>query len=107
MFYHFRQNNSFGEFQHDAEKGIGVDVVIEAESADEANAKAEKIGLYFDHEYEIDCSCCGTRWSEVSDEAWYAKESFDRADCYGSAMDVPGRPWGYVHYADGRVEAIS
>lgn len=46
MFYTFAQNNSGGSF------------VI-----------AESIGIYFDGvECDLDCECCGDRWSRYCDE---------------------------------------
>jgi hypothetical protein len=60
MFYHFCQNNSGGSFRYNDALGITEHVVIEANSADEANEKAEQIDLYFDGcLFGDDCSCCG------------------------------------------------
>lgn len=65
-FYLFSQNNSGGSF--DVDEKVCHTVVIEAESADEANSLAKDIGVYFDGCYQgIDCDCCGDRWYEVSD----------------------------------------
>jgi len=64
-FYTFRQNNSFGKFDYDAKKGISVYVIVEANSIEDANTRAENIGLYFDG--RGDCPCCGNRWSEQYD----------------------------------------
>lgn len=67
-FYHFDQNNSGGDFDVDAEKGIGVHVLIEAVTADQANDIAKNIGLYFDGVDEgLDCACCGNRWYPCDD----------------------------------------
>lgn len=74
MFFTYYQNNSGGSFDHEPGK-YGFAVVIEAETAAQANSKAEDLGLYFDG--ENDCPCCGRRW-------W-------------------GLPI-YVHYLDGRSE---
>lgn len=63
--FRFRQNNSGGEFIVD--DTVDVNVVIEAESADQANEIATKyLGIYFNgvdegHERE----CCGDRWYPV------------------------------------------
>lgn len=46
MFYTYRQNNSGGSFK--ITKKIKHFVIIEADSAKEANKKAEHIGIYFD-----------------------------------------------------------
>lgn len=60
VFYVFSQNNSGGSFINPA-----IVVAVEAQSADEANRKAEKIGVYFDS--ERDCPCCGSRWDAVDE----------------------------------------
>lgn len=67
--YLYHQNNSGGSHEYDADRGISVNVYIEADSADEANERASEIGLYFDGvESGWDCSCCGDRWYAVSCE---------------------------------------
>ena len=61
MFYTFDQNNSGGQF-------IGPNyIIIEADSAEEANTIAqESAGVYFNGcEDGIDCECCGDRWYPV------------------------------------------
>jgi hypothetical protein len=66
MFYTFRQNNSFGVFVKNND--IKEFVIIEANSAREANFIAEQYGIYF---YGCnagrDCTCCGDRWYEVDE----------------------------------------
>lgn len=61
-FYTFHQNNSGGVFDGPQY------VIIEADSADEANMTAMDHGVYFDgiHNH-IDCPCCGDRWYEVDE----------------------------------------
>ena len=60
MFYTFRQNNSGGFFS-----GPQF-VIIEADSAEEANAIAEENDIYFHGVSRgLDCSCCGDRWYPV------------------------------------------
>ena len=67
MFYTYRQNNSYGVF--DVDDNVKHFVIIEADSAKEANEKAEHIGIYFDGvEKELDCPCCGDRWYKVIEE---------------------------------------
>lgn len=64
-FWHFRQNNSGGNFTQN--NWLDVHVVIEAKSAAHANERAKKIGIYFDGVDEgIDCGCCGDRWYPAS-----------------------------------------
>lgn len=66
MFYEFNQNNSGGGFDFDEKAGITHYVIVEADSADDANDRAERIGLYFEGcESGMDCPCCGDRWSRV------------------------------------------
>ena len=57
MFYTYRQNNSGGTFVYDESAGISVNVIIEANSREQAKRRAEQIGLYFDG--QMDCDCCG------------------------------------------------
>lgn len=58
-FYHFSQNNSGGSFDFDENSGITHHVVIEANSADHASARAQDIGIYFDGVRDgVDCGCC-------------------------------------------------
>jgi hypothetical protein len=65
MFFQYTQNNSGGHF--DVDSNVAHFVIIEADSAREANERASEIGLYFDG--EGDCDCCGNRWHEAfSDE---------------------------------------
>ena len=74
-FYTYRQNNSGGFFKEPA-----INIVIEADGFEEANAIAEANGVYF--EDRGDCvSCCGSRWQamEASDEQsdWYVKDHLE------------------------------
>jgi len=65
--YEFNQNNSGGGFTVD--KKLCHRVVIEAYSFEEAREKAKDLGIYFDGvSLGLDCSCCGDRWSDYSDE---------------------------------------
>lgn len=99
-FFHFSQNNSGGSFVVDTEAGIAQEVVIQATSPQEANAKAEAIGLYFNGcDAGIDCNCCGDRW--------YPKWDDDK----GTEVVVLNRfqwtrPMVYIHYADGTIKAV-
>lgn len=70
MWYEYHQNNSGGYHT-----GPALVVWVEADSADEANARFLTIdGCYFDDEYEYDCDCCGTRWyAQWSDDNGYAE----------------------------------
>ncbi|ANT41068.1 hypothetical protein BI024_gp64 [Streptomyces phage Nanodon] len=105
-FFEYNQNNSGGSFDRDHSAGISHYVIIEADSAIEANAKAEVIGLYFDG--EGDCSCCGDRWYE----AWSDDKGEAVPSVYGTPVSdydftggwITDGPECYVHFADGRVQ---
>ncbi|MGW0929577.1 DUF7296 family protein [Streptomyces sp. NPDC002644] len=105
-FYTYNQNNSGGGFTVDYADGIGHFVIIEADSADDANEMAREIGLYFDGvSNDIDCECCGDRWYE-------ARNTGDGVPTlYGEPVEessvVTDRTyWNtvFVHYADGNVK---
>lgn len=103
MFYEFCQNNSGGYHDLDQSRGIGPIVFIEANSYQEANDKAEEIGIYFNGcEEGLDCDCCGDRW--------YPKDSYDEAV---SREEVCTWKWresygpSYVHFTDGSFEVIT
>ena len=106
MFYHYSQNNSGGSFDFDKKAGITHHVVIEAESAEAADRKAESIGLYFDG--DGDCPCCGVRWHEAHDEGTEEPSVYDRVlgvenkEHWGAWMTE-----GYetvVHFTDGSMK---
>jgi hypothetical protein len=59
-YYNYRQNNSGGSFVAPA-----VSVFIKADSPEQADAIALANGIYFDPTFEIDCDCCGNRWSSA------------------------------------------
>jgi hypothetical protein len=110
MFFDFDQNNSGGGFDFDAEAGITHHVIIEADSAEEANERARELGLYFDGvENGPDCDCCGDRWYEAHGEG------DDVPTVYGTPVTEyealmlwapKGTPEIFIHYADGRIEGV-
>lgn len=106
MFFTFGQNNSGGGFHIDTDAGISVHVIVEADSAEEANGRAEAIGLYFDG--AGDCSCCGNRWSS----AW-SEDGDEVPSIYGTPIQDYHFKWrwasgdipeAFVHFTDGRVQ---
>ncbi|WP_145398576.1 DUF7296 family protein [Paracoccus sulfuroxidans] len=78
MFYTFNQNNTGGAF--DLTEALTHFVIVEAESADEANAKLIALGGYFDGcSIGRDCWCCGDRWYPAREgEGSDAPEVYDR-----------------------------
>jgi hypothetical protein len=111
MFYEYNQNNSGGNFDLDEACGLTHFVVIEADSAEEANRKAEDHGIYFDGcASGRDCSCCGDRWyaADVSDgtpaPTIYGRPVTEMvADGIGMHWMPAGKEVA-VHFKDGRVE---
>lgn len=64
-FYEYRQNNSGGSFIIDEDRGLSVEVIVEADSVADADRRAESIGLYWKGCRDgRDCTCCGDRWSQ-------------------------------------------
>lgn len=58
MFFWYDQNNSGGVFIKPAQN-----VIIEADTVDEANIRSEDLGVYFNGVITgDDCECCGDRW---------------------------------------------
>ena len=72
-FFEIGQNNSGGSF--DTDKFLCHRLIIEADSAEEADKFAEDhLGVYFNGcSNGMDCSCCGDRWSG-SDEIEISKK---------------------------------
>ena len=64
MFYTYSQNNSGGSF-------IGPHhVIVEADSARQANSIAQDHDVYFDGvEFGDDCECCGDRWIPIEKDS--------------------------------------
>jgi hypothetical protein len=114
-FYYFNQNNSGGRFTEDPKQGLAHHVIIEADSAKEANDRAEAAGLYFDGIAKgHDCDCCGDRWSPVGGAGdaspmvygekvldWQAASDrkFDKFSNIKWMQDAEG----YIHYKDGSI----
>jgi hypothetical protein len=70
LWYCFDQNNSGGSFVIDQD--VAQDVYIQAHSSEEAIGIAESVGIYFDGvEKEMDCECCGNRWSRYDADDGY------------------------------------
>jgi hypothetical protein len=76
--YEYSQNNSGGWFDIRPSEGIGASVWVQARNYEEANRRAEQIGLYWDGADEDgpDCSCCGDRWYEKWSEDGVTREPY-------------------------------
>lgn len=97
-YYTFNQNNSGGHF--DIDESVAEYVIIQAYSAEDANERAEKIGIYFyGVDSGMDCPCCGDRWYHVSERDGYSVPSI-----YGVPLqDVlkKKKSWGRPNSMDG------
>ena len=105
-FYAYIQNNTGGFFKIEGEKGICQVVIIEAESSEKANDRAESIGLYFDGAWcGTDCPCCGDRWTEVQES-----EGYDAPSVFGESIDlvenVKWLDYAYIHYLNGDIKKL-
>jgi hypothetical protein len=100
MFYEYDQNNSGGGFIMNDD--VAVNVIIEADSTVEANAKAEEIGIYFDDDYDIDCECCGTRWSRAYGDGDETPMIYGTpVEDYNGSWTPYGKAYAHVYYKDG------
>jgi hypothetical protein len=108
MFYHFDQNNSGGHFDFDERHGITANVIIEAVNAQQANNRAEDIGIYFDGcSTGRDCHCCGDRWYEADETDANSEPSVHGgpvAEVYEGITWMEEGKETCVHYLDGRKE---
>jgi hypothetical protein len=99
-YFEFRQNNSGGGWDSDHGVGRSELVFVQASSPQEANRRAEAVGLYFDGVTKgYDCSCCGDRWSECWDSDTGQEEA-------PKASKVSLGTVAFVHHADGTVEKV-
>jgi hypothetical protein len=105
-FFTFDQNNSGGFYHNDLESGISGMVIIEAVDYVEANNRAEEIGLYFDGcKNEMDCECCGDRWSRAWEEMGDDKPTVYGEDVFTAKKDFYG-DIVFIHYLDGKIEKV-
>lgn len=107
MFFTFNQNNSGGSFHLDKDEGISQYVIIEADSARQANSIAMEIGLYFDGVSKgHDCECCGDRWYEMwgDEDGEQSPLVYGRSPANANSMFMDEGSTGCIHYLDGRKE---
>ena len=106
-FYEFIQNNSGGSFVNSEKDGICEYVIIEALNANDANNRAEDIGLYFDGcDNGRDCPCCGDRWYKVDES-----DGEDKPSIYGESVydtkKTRYRDKCFIHFLDGKIEEVN
>jgi hypothetical protein len=105
-FFTYNQNNSGGHFVINKERGIGEYVIVEAMNSNDADARAESIGLYFNGvEDGMDCGCCGDRWYSPYDDGseepliyGQSPEDYKNGDNWSKNKTIA------VHYLDGGVK---
>jgi hypothetical protein len=105
-YYFFSQNNSGGRFIVERKSGIAEYVIIEAQNVENANRRAQDIGLYFDGcRAGRDCHCCGDRWSSL----WEEKGN-DEPMIYDTPVNeykpTFSRSSAAIHYMDGTIKWI-
>lgn len=94
MFFLYLQNNSGGGF--DRTDDLDAMVFVEALTPEEADKKAQTLGIYFDGVRKgLDCECCGDRWD-------CAGEGEDQPLIWGDAVQADPAGTAIVHYADSR-----
>jgi hypothetical protein len=101
-YFKFSQNNSGGHFEIDDERGIGVEVLVEAVDLGHSISRASDIGLYFDGVAAgIDCQCCGDRWSHP----W--NDDGEDAPTADNKYNFRWHPTVYVHRINGKIERLT
>lgn len=105
MFYEFNQNNSGGSF--DISDTLAHFVIIEAYSADQANAIAKSLGIYFDGcDDETDCPCCGDRWYRAWGEGDKTPMIYGKDPSEYECLFTPvGKAYCYVYRLNGIVDS--
>lgn len=105
-FYTFSQNSSGGLFN--INDSVSQYVIVEADTANEANSIFENIGYFNGCADGIDCPCCGDRW--------YPVEEYDENDT-PMIDDIPvaeykplskrPSPYAHVYYKNGAKSSYS
>lgn len=107
LFYTYVQNNSGGHMDFDMARGVSHFVIVQAMSAEDANRRAQFIGLYFGG--DGDCSCCGDRWTEqwndntgtLSPQVYGVPAIDYRFEPFAAKYLPAGKPEIFVHGANG------
>ena len=105
-FWHYSQNNSGGYFIESDVNGVCSDIIIEAETASDANRKLYKMSVNTPEFFEY-CECCGERWI-VKDPV--LDKGDDVPEMYGTPVSelviFSSRNYCYIHRADGTIERV-
>jgi len=102
-YFHYSQNNSGGSFHID--ESVAHHVIIEAYTPEEANERAQDIGIYFNGcDDGRDCSCCGDRWyrQRSDDVGTDAPMVYNKSpEEYGDMFTPEGKPVCHVYHLNG------
>ena len=104
QFFTFRQSNSGGAFEVDEDRGVGLIVVIEAESDEAANEKASALGMSF----YGGCECCGPQWMDAYDDGEPLPMAYSAIPLW-CATQLSGVDRGlpsFIHWSNGTVERV-
>lgn len=109
--YAWNQNNSGGEFH--VNDNVAHRLFIEAYSEEEADRKAQDLGVYYNGVDDgFDCDCCGDRWyspEKLEFPINWGGPVFNNIHEYAGYMaDNYGwtEPDGYLYYYDGMKAAV-
>lgn len=107
-FFPFTQNNSGANYEINEPVGISQKIYIQATNAELANKKAESIGVYFDGvNLDIDCECCGNRWTETTDYDQMnneeLQEDIDRSIKFMRMIGEDATNSVFIHKIDGTI----
>ena len=100
LFFTYRQNNSYGRYEFNDK--LSAYVIVEAKNAEEANKRAEELGI----EFNEGCSTCGDRWSRADHHdsekiPMIYDEDVSEGSYQGHAYAKHSLPVaGYIHYYD-------
>lgn len=101
-FWTYYQNNSGG--CNVVNDRVAKFVFIEAESAEDADNRAEEIGIYFNGcETGRDCDCCGDRWDRAYEQTATAADAL--RSVYDWCLDQD--PAAHVYTADGAKQSFT
>lgn len=101
-FYSFQQTSSGGTTVLTSD--LSKWVIIEAGNAEEANKRANEIGIYFcGVRNGADCSCCGDRWKPVSPKDECPVPLIDSVTnpSYYSSLNIHQGSYCIIHYENG------
>lgn len=107
MFYCYRQHNSGKHWV--INENVTINVIIEANSTEDADNKAKKLGIYFNGVNQgVDCSCCGDRWDDSEGySATTRPDSFIRSAAHYDQNNVEiGQPYCYVYSLNGHKNSL-